>query len=161
MATLVGSLMSAIGAKVGAAFPTFAVIYGRPAIGGAFVETADTVYVHFMQESSKPQGNQLMSPDVVSPILAVTVSRSLTTDPTALASSQATVDLLADLRVAIVNMVMDHTTGAAPISGFSGAGLWITDYTMTPSILSGIGSADREAVTAEFSFRFHRAFGGR
>jgi hypothetical protein len=161
MATLVGSLIAAIGAKMTASFPTYSVIYGLPAPGGAFVETVDTIRVHFMQEASKAQGNQVGSPDVVAPIIAVTISRSITADPSLLTSAQSALDLLADLRVAVVNMVMDHVTGVATISGFSGVGLWVTDNTMTPSFLTGVGSASREAATAEFSFRFHRAFGGR
>ena len=161
MATLVGSLIAAIGAKMTASFPTYSIIYGLPAPGGAFVEIVDTIRVHYLQESSKAQGNQVGSPDVVNPIIIVSLSRSSDDDQTTLESAQEKLDLLADLRVAVVNMVMDHVTGVAPISGFSGVGLWVTDNTMTPSFLTGVGSASREAATAEFSFRFHRAFGGR
>ena len=118
MATLVGSLISAIGAKMTASFPTYSVIYGLPAPGGAFVEIVDTIRVHYLQESSKAQGNQVGSPDVVNPIIIVSLSRSSDDDQTTLESAQEKLDLLADLRVAVVNMVMDHVTGVAPLLAF-------------------------------------------
>ena len=160
MATLVGSLIAAIGTKMAASFTGYDVIYGRPAVGGAFDVTANTVFVHLMQESAKVGGG-LVGVDTVNPILAVTVTRQLTTDSSTLASAQAMQDLLADLRVAIFDLVKDHTLGTSVISGFSGQSLWMTDYTMTPSLLTGIGVADKESVTAEFTFKFSRATGGR
>lgn len=160
MSTLAGALIEAIGTKMETAFPGCAIIYGRPAVGGAFDVTDNTAFVHLMQESGKV-GMGVPGVDTITPLIAVTVTRQLTTDAETKATAQSTQDLLADLRVAITNLVYDHVRGTATIPAFAGQALYITDYTMTPSFLTGVEQASKEAVTAEFTFRFSRPTGGR
>lgn len=160
MATQAGALIAAIGAKMAATFTGYSVIYGRPAAGGAFDVSENTVFVHLMQETAKVVGG-INGVDSVRPLLAVTVTRQLETEPDTLESAQAAQDQMSTLRIALHSMTVDHATGVAPISGFSSQSLWFGDYTMTPSFLTGVGVANKEAITAEFSFQFSRATGGR
>lgn len=160
MSTLVGSLIAAIGTKMTATFTGYTVIYGLPVPNGVRDGTNE-VRVHYMQEQGKFSGSQLGGVTTVSPLISVTVQRAFTSDSTLLATQQSLIDLGADLRLAISALVMDHVTGAAPITVFAGQALWVTDYTLTPSCMDIGAGQSVESVTAEFQFNFSRSYGGR
>ena len=160
MATQIGYLISAIGAKMLATFPTYSVVYGIPA-SPVRAPDGNTIYVHFAQERGTFAGSQLGGPVKVSPTIIVSVYRPYTSDPTLIASEQATAELGADIRLAICNLVMDNITGTAPITGFTGHALWVTDYTMTPAILDIGTGQSTESFTAEFTFAYSSTYGGR
>ena len=159
MATLVGSLIAAIGTKMATAFPGYPIIYGLPATSG--LGDVDEIRIHYMQEMAKFASSQLSGPTTVSPLISVTVQRTLATVSTTLAAHQALIDLGSDLRLAISTLIMDHVTGSAPIAAFAGQALWVTDCVMTPFCLdNGVGNST-EGQTAEFRFNFSRSYGGR
>lgn len=160
MATLVGSLIAAIGTKMATAFPSYPIIYGLPATIGLGSDV-DEIRIHYMQETGKFSGSQLGGVTTVTPLISVTLQRTLATVSTTLAAHQSLIDLGADLRLAISSLVMDHVTGATPIAAFAGQALWVTDYAMTPSVLDIGAGSGTEAVTAEFRFNFSRSYGGR
>jgi len=161
MATKVGDLIAAIGAKVATAFPGSTVIYGLPDASGSFGPTGPVVYVHYMQEKAELSGNQVGGAMVVNPVISVSVWRPFTGTSIDLASQQAKIEMGADLRASVFDMIMDHLTGVATIAGFAGEALWITDYTSTPSCLDiGLGQST-ESVTCEFTFKFSSTYGSR
>lgn len=160
MATLVGSLIAAIGAKMATTFPSYPVIYGLPATSG-LSDPVNEVRIHYMQETAKFASSQLSGPTTVSPLISVTVQRTLATVSTTLSAHQSLIDLGSDLRLAISALIMDHVTASAPIAAFAGQALWVTDCVMTPSCLDIGTGQSTEAVTAEFRFNFSRSYGGR
>lgn len=160
MATLVGALIAAIGTKMATAFPGYPIIYGLPATSGMGGDV-DEIRIHYMQETGKFSGSQLGGVTTVSPLISVTVQRTLATESTTLPAHQSLIDLGADLRLAISSLVMDHVTGSAQIAAFAGQALWVTDYVLTPSWLDLGAGSGAEAVTAEFRFNFSRSYGGR
>lgn len=160
MATLVGALIEAIGTKMAASFPGYPIIYGLPATSGLGSDV-DEIRIHYMQETGKFSSSQLGGVTTVSPLISVTVQRTLATVSTTLAAHQSLIDLGSDLRLAISVLIMDHVTGPAPIAAFAGQALWVTDFVMTPFCLdNGMGNST-EGQTAEFRFNFSRSYGGR
>lgn len=161
MSTLVGALIQAIGEKMETAFPDHSVIYGMPVPNGIRYATGYSVRIHFMQERGVYSGSQGGGVVVVSPVISVTVETAFASDATELATQQASLEVGAELRTAIEELVMDHLTGSATITAFAGQALWITDFTLTPA-LNDIGPGQSvEAQTAEFTFRFSRNYEGR
>lgn len=160
MATLVGSLIAAIGAKMATSFPSYPIIYGLPATSGLNSDV-DEIRIHYMQETGKFASSQLSGVTIVAPLISVTVQRTLSTVSTTLTAHQSLIDLGSDLRLAVSNLVMDHVTGVAPIAAFAGQALWVTDFVMTPSCLDIGAGQGTESVTAEFRFNFSRSYGGR
>ena len=161
MATKIGSLVAGIGAKMAATFPTYSVVYGLPDGTGTYGPNGGEVYVHFAQESSEFSGNQLGGVSIISPTISVSVWRSLSASSTLLATQQSLIDLAADLRVAILAMVLAHVDGSATISGLSGSSLWVTDYTMTTAQIDIGAGQSTESVTAEFTFKLSSTYGSR
>lgn len=161
MATKLGYLVAGIGTKLAATFPTYSVVYGLPDGTGVYGPDQGTIFVHYAQESGELSGNQLGGVVVVSPTISVTISRALNGDSTSLSVQQSLIDLSADLRLAISDMVMGHATGSATISGLSGVPLWISDYTMTPAAVNIGAGQSTESVTAEFTFKMSSTYGSR
>ena len=161
MSTQVGALIQAIGEKMETAFPDHSVIYGMPSPNGIRLPLGDTVRVHYMQERGTFSGSQLSGPVIVSPVISVTVETAYASDATELSVQQASMEIGADLRQAMQELVMAHVMGTAVIAAFAGQAIWITDYTLTPA-LNDIGASQSvEAQTAEFTFRFSRNYEGR
>lgn len=160
MATQIGSLISAIGVKLKATFPDYDIIYGIPA-SGVRAPSGSVAYVHFAQEKGVFAGSQLGGPVRVSPTIAVTVCRPYSSDPTKIASEQATAELGADLRISICGLIMAHIMGTTPITGFTGQAIWISDYVMTPAILDIGTGQSTESFTAEFTLNYSSTYGGR
>lgn len=161
MSTLVGSLIEAIGARLAADFPDFEIIYGLPA-GSDFIGAATpSIRVHYRQERGVFSTSQLGGVVRVSPEIVVTLQQPYTGSAANLADQQASAETAADLRLSISDLVMDHVTGSATIAAFAGQALWVTDYTMTDSILDNGSGQSLEAITMQISFEFSRNYGGR
>jgi len=157
MATALGYLVTAIGAKMAATFPTFRVIYGLPSVDGDWGGMGDTVRVHCMQDRGTMSGSQVGGIVVTAPLISITVSRNFSADATLLATHLASLDMAADLRLAVNDLIMDNLLGSDPIEGLEGQALWVTGYTMTPAMLAEL----TESVTAEFEFNLSSTYGGR
>lgn len=160
MATVAGHLLSAIGTKLGTALGNaYSVRYGAPDDSGVYTENANVCTVRYTYEDSTIQGNQIGSPEVVTPRIMVSVRRPFSGDSTALAVHQSILDLASDVRLAVAAMVMAHCDGSTPITGIGA--LWIAGSSTTPATLD-IGSvASSESVTIEFQFRTTRNYGER
>lgn len=160
MATTAGSLIAAIGSKLGTLLgSTYAIRYGSPDDSGLYTENAKVATIRYTQEDATIQGNQVGSPEVVTPRVMISVRRPYSSDSTLLATHQATLDLASDVRLAVADLVMDHCDGSATISGVGA--LWIIGSTTTPSIIDIGGTQSAESVTIEFQFRFTRNYGAR
>lgn len=160
MATVAGTLLAAIGAKLGTALGnTYAVRYGAPDDSGVYTENAKVLTVRYTYEDSTIQGNQLGSPEVVTPRIMVSARRPFSDDSTALATHQSLLELASDLRLAVAQMVMAHCDGSAPISGLGA--LWILGSSTTPATLDIGAGQSSESVTIEFQFRTTRNYGER
>lgn len=160
MSTLVGALIEAIGDRLASDFAGHQIIYGMPA-GSDFIGAASpSIRVHYAQERGVFAGSQLGGPVRVSPTLIVTLQRPYSGSPAELDDQQGSAELASDLRLSVSDLVMDHVTGVATIAAFSGQALWLTDYTLTDSVLD-IGTASIEAITLQLSFEFSRNYGGR
>lgn len=160
MATQAGLLLTSIGAKLTATFPGYTIRYGAPDSSGVFMQSGNYIYVRYTEETETVQQNQLQGTTVVTPRVMIHLERPYTGDSTDDAPHLAILELAADLRNAVNSMVIDHLTGAAPISGWTGA-LWITDQTTTPATLDIGSGQSTETVTVQFGFRMSRTFGGR
>lgn len=160
MATVAGYLLSAIGTKLGTALGvTYVVRYGAPDDSGVYTENANVCTARYTYEDSAIQGNQIGSPEVVTPRIMVSVRRPFTGDSTALAVHQSLLDLASDVRLAVADLVMDHCDGTAPITGLGS--LWILGSSTTLANLDIGSGASSESVTIEFQFRTTRNYGER
>lgn len=161
MATVAGTLLAAIGTKLGTTLGnTYVVRYGAPDDSGVYTENANVCTVRYTYEDSAIQGNQIGSPEVVTPRIMVSVRRPFTGDSTALSVHQSLLDLASDVRLAIAQMIMAHCDGTSIISGVSRA-TWITGSSTTPATLDIGSGASSESVTIEFQFRTTRNYGER
>jgi hypothetical protein len=161
MATQAGTLLTAIGAKLATDFPTYTIRYGSPDSSGVYTESGNFIYVRYTEEMEEAQGNQLGGVTTVKPRVMVHLERPYTGDSTDDAPHLALLELAADLRLSVNDLIMDNMTGS-PISGWpAGAALWITDCTTTPATLDIGSGQSTETVTLQFGFRFTRTFGGR
>lgn len=161
MSTLVGSLIEAIGDRLASDFPAYEIIYGLPAGSDYIGAATPSIRVHYAQERGAFAGSQLGGVVRVSPTLIVTLQRPYTGSQADLDDQQDSAELASDLRLSVSDLVMDHVTGAATIAAFTGQALWLTDYTLTDSVLDlGTGSST-EAITLQLSFEFSRNYGGR
>jgi len=160
MATQAGLLLTALGAKLAASFPTYAIRYGAPDSSGVLMQSGSYIYIRYTEETETVQQNQLQGTSVVTPRVMIHLERPYTSDSTAIAPHIALLELAADLRIAVNNMVIDHLLGTAPIAGWTGA-LWIQDQTTTPATLDIGSGQSTETVTVQFGFRMSRTFGGR
>lgn len=160
MATVAGTLLAAIGTKLGTTLGnTYVVRYGAPDDSGVYTENANVCTVRYTYEDSAIQGNQIGSPEVVTPRIMVSVRRPFAGDSTALSVHQSLLDLASDVRLSVAAMVMDHCTGTTLITGIGA--LWILGSSTTPAT-NDIGSgASSESVTIEFQFRTTRNYGER
>lgn len=160
MATKIGALIQAIGERLELDFPGFSVVYGQPSANGVRVYTGNVIRVHYMGERGTYSGSQLGGMVRASPVISVTLQQPYASDSTAVETAQATADLLADLRLSVSALVLEHAT-TAPIAGMEGVGLWVTDYNATPGILDIGPGQSSESVTVEFSFNYTNTYGGR
>lgn len=160
MATLAGAFLAAIGGRLGTEFESYTVRYGAPDDSGLYVENASVITVRYSYETAEVQGNQLGSPEIVSPRVMVSIRRQFSGDSTALAVHQSLLDLAADVRLAIADLVLDHADGTAPISGFD-TNLWFTGSATTPATVDIGATGSTESVTIEFTFRYIRNTGAR
>lgn len=157
MATAIGSIVVALAAAVKAKLGTaYDVRHGLPDLSGLGMENTESIYVRCQQEVSEVQSNRS---EIVKPRVSVYVVRPFTGDPTAEATHLATLDLLADVRLAIVDRCFTHSTGAAPISGYTGP-LYYERQTSTPAILE-IAGGGTETVTVDFELKYQRNVGDR
>lgn len=159
MATQAGALVAAIGTKLAATFPTYLILYGLPDDSGTYVGTGNRITIRWTEEDAQPAGNMLGGLVTVRPRVMIVIRRPFAADSTTLATHQATIDLCADVRQAVMEMVLANADGTAPISGVGGS-LWITDARTTPAVLD-IGTGSEESATVEFGFRLTRNYGGR
>lgn len=158
MSTLIGSLIEAIGDRLASDLPGYSIVYGLPVAGGDYIgASTPSIRVHYRQERGVFAGSQLGGPVRVSPEIVVSLQRPYYSDASTLADQQSSMELSADLRDSVAALVMDHVTGVSVIAAFAGQALWITDYTMTDSVLDGL----TETITCQFSFEFSRPYGGR
>lgn len=161
MITLIGSLIEAIGARLGADFPGYSIIYGLPSGEDYIGASTPSIRVHCAQERGVFAGSQLGGPVRVSPTITVTLQRPYDGSQAVLADQQASADLASDLRLSVSGLLMDHVTGVEPIAAFAGQALWATEYTLTDSVIPVNDKKGTEAITFQISFEFSRNYGGR
>ena len=156
MASSEFAIAEAIGTAIKTALGVdYALRYGIPDFSGVGIANDKAVYARVQQETSSVQTNRT---ETVKPRLSIYVVRPFDSDPTTAATHQSTLDLMTDIRVAIVNRIEAHHSGATPIPGLSEA-LIYKGQTSTPAVLSGPGG--QESVTADFDFQFIRQVGAR
>jgi hypothetical protein len=160
MATQAGLLLNALGTKLAASFPTYAIRYGAPDTSGVYTGSGNFIYVRYTEETETVQQNQLQGTSMVTPRVMIHLERPYAGTSTEIAPHLALLELAADLRIAVNNMVIDHLLGTAPIVGWTGA-LWIQDQTTTPATIDIGAGQSTETVTVQFGFRMSRTFGGR
>lgn len=160
MATQAGILVAAIGTKLATVFPTYEILYGLPDDSAAYIGAGEKIVVRYLEEDALVAGNGLGGLVNVRPRVSIILRRPYATGGASeLATHQATLDLAADLRTAITQMILDNLHGVAPITGIGGS-LWIADYRTIPSLID-IGTGSYESVGVEFGFRLTRNYGDR
>jgi hypothetical protein len=160
MATQAGLLLTALGTKLAASFPTYSIRYGSPDSSGVLMQSGQYIYIRYTEETETVRQNQLQGTSDVTPRVMIHLERPYTGTSTEIAPHLALLELASDLRIAVNNMVIDHLLGTAPIVGWAGA-LFITDQTTTPATLDIGAGQSTETVTVQFGFRMSRTLGGR